>query len=85
MVRQVYVATNSTQRVAFATLQSTKRPENILGVVTRAAFFPDMPYGVVVELHLAEDLLPGESVHMVLAQVGATTYYSPQPIDDGER
>jgi len=81
-VRYAYVATNSTQRVAFVSLQNARNPHRVIGAATRLSYLQDMPYGVVVELYLTEDLAPGETVYLSLAQVGATSYYPPQPIDD---
>ncbi len=81
-VRSAYVATNSTQRIAFVSLQNTKQPERVLRIVTRNAHFHDMPYGIVVEVHLAQELAAGETIYLSLAQAGATSYYPPQPIDD---
>jgi hypothetical protein len=77
-----YIATNSAQRLSFLTLHTASRPDAILRVASRPAGFPDMPYGVVIELHLAEELQPGESIFLSLAQSGATTYFPAQPIDD---
>ncbi len=73
-VRTAYIATNSTQRVAFISLQNAKNP----------SYFPDMPYGLVIELHLTNDLAAGETIYLSLAQAGATAYYPPQPIDDAK-
>jgi len=83
-VRFAYIATNSTQRIAFVSLQSTKSLEKVVSVATRSSFFQDMPYGLVIELYLSEDLVPGETVYVSLAQQGATSYYPPQPIDDAK-
>ncbi len=83
-VRFAYVATNSTQRLAFVSLQNAKFPDRVLKVATRTSYFQDMPYGMVVELYLTQDLGPGETVYVSLAQVGATSYYPPQPIDDAK-
>ena len=80
--RLAYIATNSTQRLAFVTLAS--HTANVLRVATRPSNFDDMPYGVVVELSLAQDLGEGEAIYLSLAQAGATTYYPPQQIDDGK-
>jgi hypothetical protein len=81
-VRCAYVATNSTQRIAFVSLQNTKNPERVVRIVTRNSHFHDMPYGIVVELHLTQELAAGETVYVSVAQAGATSYYPPQPIDD---
>jgi hypothetical protein len=81
-VRVCYVATNSTQRIAFVSLHNARSSHRILRAATRPAYFQDMPYGIVVELYLTEDLAPGETVYISLAQAGATSYYPPQPIDD---
>ena len=83
-VRTAYIATNSTQRVAFISLQNAKNPHQVLHVLTRPSYFPDMPYGLVVELHLTNDIAPGETIFLSLAQSGATAYYPPQPIDDAK-
>ncbi len=83
-VRTCYVATNSTHPVAFVSLQAARNPYQILRAATRAARFDDMPYGLVIELYLTNDLHEGETVFLSLAQVGATTYYPPQPIDDAQ-
>ncbi len=81
-VRYAYVATNSTQRIAFISLQNARNPHHVVRAATRPSYFQDMPYGMVVELYLTEDLAAGETVYLSLAQVGATSYYPPQPIDD---
>ena len=81
-VRLAYVATNSTERLSFVSLQSAAHPENIVRLASRPSRFDDMPYGVVVELYLAKDIEEGETVYLALAQAGATTYYPPQQIDD---
>jgi hypothetical protein len=81
-VRLAYIATNSTQRLSFVSLQSATHPANILRVTSRPSHFDDMPYGVVVEVYLTKDLEEGEAVHLSLAHAGATTYYPPQQIDD---
>ncbi len=81
-VRLAYVATNSTERLSFCSLQSATDAGKVVQVASRPAKFDDMPYGVVVELHLTADLGDGEVVLLALAQAGATTYYPPQQIDD---
>jgi hypothetical protein len=81
-VRLAYIATNSTERVSFVSLQSAPQPANVLRILTRPSHFNDMPHGLVIELHLAQDLADGEVVHLSLAHAGATTYYPPQQIDD---
>lgn len=83
-VRTAYIATNSTQRIAFVSLQVVKNPHQVLHVLTRPSYLADMPYGLVVELHLTTDLAPGETIFLSLAQAGATAYYPPQPIDDAK-
>ena len=83
-IRYAYVATNSTQRIAFVSLQNTRHPEHVLRIATRPSYFQDMPYGVVIELYLNQELPAGETVYLSLAQVGATSYYPPQPIDDAK-
>ena len=79
-----YVATNSTQRLSFVSLQTAPQSEDVLLVASRPSAFDDMPYGVVVEVYLAKPLAEGETVYLSLAQAGATTYYPPQPIDDSK-
>jgi hypothetical protein len=83
-VRTAYIATNSTQRVAFISLQNARNPHQVLHVITRPSYFPDMPYGLVIELHLTSDIAAGETIYLSLAQAGATAYYPPQPIDDAK-
>jgi hypothetical protein len=82
-IRLAYIATNSTQRISFVSLQ-TAQPGNLLRIASRPSFFQDMPYGVVVELHLTKDLAAGEAVYVTLAQCGASIYFPPQPIDDAK-
>ncbi len=82
--RLAYIATNSTQRLSFVSLQSATHPGNVLRVASRPSHFDDMPYGVVVEIYLSKDLEDGEAVHLSLAHAGATTYYPPQQIDDAK-
>ena len=82
LVRLAYIATNSTERLSFCWLQSAPDAGKVVRVLSRPAKFDDMPYGVVVEVYLAADLAEGETVWLVLAQAGATTYYPPQQIDD---
>jgi hypothetical protein len=84
-VRYAYVATNSTQPVAFASLQQTTYPERILRIATRPSSLQAMPDGVVVEVHLTRDLASGETIYLSLAQAGATGYFPPQPIADREQ
>ncbi len=81
-VRYAYVTTNSTQHIAFVSLQNARNPHQVIRAATRPSYFQDMPYGVVVALYLTEDLADGETIYLSLAQVGATSYYPPQPIDD---
>ncbi len=81
-VRTAYVATNSIQQLSFAALQSAAFPGNVLHVASRPALYDDMPSGVVLEIHLAQDLRDGETICVSLAQAGATAYYPPQQIDD---
>jgi hypothetical protein len=83
-VRLAYIATNSTQRLSFVSLQSATHPQHVVRIASRSANFDDMPYGVVVEVYLAQDLVEGEDVTLSLAQAGATTYYPPQQIDDAK-
>ena len=77
-----YVATNSTQSLSFVSLQVATRAETVLRVASRRSFSPDYQYGVVIEVHTAEKLVDGQTVHLSLAQAGATMYYPPQPIQD---
>ncbi len=77
-----YIATNSTQRLSFVSLQNAVRDQDVVVVASRPSYFDDMPYGVVIEVYLARPLAEGETVYLSLAQAGATTYYPPQPIDD---
>jgi hypothetical protein len=77
-----YIATNSTQRLSFVSLQSAAGPEDVILIASRPSNFDDMPYGVVVEVYLSKPLAVGETVYVALAQAGATTYFPPQPIDD---
>jgi hypothetical protein len=81
-VRRAYIATNSTQRLSFVSLQSATHPANVLRITSRPSHFDDMPYGLVVEVHLTRDIADNEAVHLSLAHAGATTYYPPQQIDD---
>jgi hypothetical protein len=80
LVRLAYIATNSSERLSFVSLQSA--PSKVLRVASRPSKFDDMPYGLVVEVHLAQDLAEGEAIHLALAQAGATAYYPAQQIDD---
>ena len=82
IIRTTYIATDSSQRLSFAALQSATAPAHILRIASRPSLFEDMFYGLVIELHLSEDLNPGDAVHLALAHAGATTYYPPQQIDD---
>ncbi len=82
--RLAYIATNSTQRLSFVSLQTATHPAHVLRVASRPSHFDDMPYGVVIELYLSRDLEAGDAVHLSLAHAGATTYYPPQQIDDGK-
>jgi hypothetical protein len=84
VVRLAYIATNSTQRLSFVSLQSAAHAQRVLRVASRPPNFEDMPYGLVVEVHLAQDIAEGETVHLALAQAGATTYFPPQQIDDAK-
>ena len=77
-----YIATNSTQRLSFVSLQNAARLEDVILIASRPSYFDDMPYGVVVEVYLSTPLGVGEAVYVSLAQAGDTTYYPPQPIDD---
>ncbi len=77
-----YIATNSTQRFSLISLQNAPRVGDVILLASRASYFDDMPYGLVVEVYLKQPLAEGESVLVSLAQAGATTYYPPQPIDD---
>ncbi len=77
-----YVATNSTQKLSFVSLQRATRLEDVLMLASRPAAFDDMPYGVVVEVYLTKPLAEDEWVCVALAQAGATMYFPPQPIGD---
>ena len=81
-VRRAYIATNSTQRLSFVTLQSAAHMANIVRVASRPSLFDDMAYGLVVEVYLTHDIAEGDAIHLSLAHAGATTYYPPQQIDD---
>ncbi len=81
-VRLAYIASNSTQPLSFVSLQSAAHPANVLRVASRPSRFDDLPEGLVVEVYLATDLGEGETVHLALAQAGASSYYPPQQIDD---
>jgi len=83
-VRLAYIATNSTDRLSFISLHSAPSAEKVERLVSRPAKFDDMPDGLVVELHLASEIVAGETIHLALAQAGATTYFPPQQIDDGQ-
>jgi hypothetical protein len=78
-VRLAYIATDSTERMSFCSLQAGA---SVLKVGSRPSNFGDMEYGVVVEVYLSADLGEGETVWLALAQAGATTYFPPQQIDD---
>ena len=80
--RCAYIATDSTQPLAFVSLQAATHPTHIRRVAARPALLKDMPHGLVIELDLTHDLTPNETIHLAIAQAGATTYYAPQPIDD---
>ena len=81
-LRLAYIATNSTQRIAFVSVQAGGRSAILISVATRPSLFADLPYGIVVELRLAVPLAAGETILLTFAQAGATKYYPPQPIDD---
>ncbi len=83
-VRTAFIATNSTERLSFVSLHGGPVTSRVVGVASRPSFFMDMPFGVVIELHLAGDLNEGETVQIALAQAGATTYYPPQQIADAQ-
>lgn len=78
-VRLAYIATNSTERLSFVSLQSGAK---VIGVASRPSKFADLQHGLVVELSLIADLAEGETAWLAVAQSGATTYYPPQEIDD---
>jgi hypothetical protein len=84
IVRLAYIATNSTERVSFVSLQSAIHPQHVLRLASRPSNLEDMPYGVVVEVHLAQDIAADESISLSLFQSGATTYYPPQQVDDSQ-
>ncbi len=77
-----YVATNSTQTASFVSLHSAAAGAEVLSIASRRSYSPDYQYGVVLELRLAEHMADMQTVHLTLAQCGATTYYPPQPIQD---
>lgn len=76
-----YVATNSTQELSFASLQSVSGTVDVTGVAARASYSADYQYGVVVEVFVTREMRADETVHVALGQAGATTYYPPQPIE----
>lgn len=77
-----YIATNSTQALSIVSMHSIAGGADVRSVSSRRSFSPDYQFGVVVELTLEHGFAPGQSVHITLAQAGATTYYPPQPIQD---
>ncbi len=77
-----YIATNSTQALSLVSLHSTAGAAGVRRLSSRRSYSPDYQYGVVVEITLDQRFTPGQSVHITLAQAGATTYYPPQPIQD---
>ncbi len=79
-----YIATDSAERLSFVSLQTAPRVEDVLCIAGRPSRLHDMPYGLVIEVHLARRLEDAETVYVSLAQAGATIYYPPQPIDDLE-
>lgn len=81
-VRLAYIATNSSERLSFVSLQSATDSGKIARVAVRPSRFDDMEFGVVVELHMTTPLLAAETVWVSVAQAGATVYYPPQQIDD---
>ena len=82
LMRMAYVATDSKERFSLAVLQSATRPRQVTQVFSRPALDEALPHGVVIELHLSEDLKEEDQVQIALAQAGATTYFPPQQIDD---
>jgi len=82
IVRLAYIATDSTERLSFVSLQSATHPAHVLHIASRPSRFDDMPYGVVVEVYLAQDIAGADTVTLALAHAGATVYYPPQEIDD---
>ena len=82
LVYLAYVATNSTQAASFVSLQGAANGVEVRSLAGRRSYSPDYQYGVVLVLSLADKLETGQSVHVMLAQSGATTYYPPQPIQD---
>lgn len=77
-----YIATNSTQPVSFVSLQRPAMGIEVRALSARQSYSPDYQYGVVLEVQLSKELAAGQSVHVTLAQSGATIYYPPQPIQD---
>ena len=77
-----YIATNSTQALSFVSLHSSAGSTTVRKLSSRRSYSPDYQYGVVVEFVLDREFMPGQSVHITLAQAGATTYYPPQAIQD---
>ncbi len=77
-----YIATNSTQAVSLVSLHSTTGGVEVRSLAGRRSYSPDYHYGVVLELTLERQFQAGQSVHVTLAQAGATTYYPPQPTQD---
>ena len=84
IVRLAYIASDSLERLSFVSLQSATNPADVMRVLSRPSNFDDMPFGLVVEVHLATDIAEGETIHVALAQAGATSYYPPQQIDDAK-
>jgi len=84
VVRLAYIATNSTQRLSFVSLQSVAHAQHVVRISSRPSNFEDMPYGLVIEVHLTQDIAEGDTLYISLAQAGATTYYPPQQIDDAK-
>jgi hypothetical protein len=84
IVRLAYIATDSTQRLSFVSLESTPHAQQVVRIASRPSNFEDMAHGLVVEVHLTRDIAEGETVYISLAQAGASTYYPPQQIDDAK-
>ena len=83
-VLMAYIATNSKEPLSFVSLHTAGCMSEVLGVASRPSHLDDMPYGVVIEICMGKPLEAGQTVEIALAQVGASVYYPPQPIDDAK-
>src|SRR5580698_5247173 len=72
-IRLTYIATNSSQPLSFVSLRSAAQAPHVLRIASRPSHFDDMTYGLVVEVHLAQDIAEGQTIYISLAQAGATT------------